>query len=399
MCNVLYLIVDASVNITNSSVLKTQVLDKCLILKKNSVNIDIISNYDSTDDYNNFLSYSYQDKLDIFLYNTCNIFYRLHFVIFSLFRIKKSNYDCIYVRNVWSGILALLVKYLFGIPYIYDVRGDIIDESINRNNSSSYNYKIRALTLLESLIVKNCSILLSVSKLLSKIVLQRSNIFVRNFVIPSSCNYENKNYSYNRKTNRNLLCVNDNDFLCVYSGGISSYQMLNEMFALWEYIYCNCNNIKFVFLTNNNPQIIKDKVSNYKFKSDITITSQKPQDIYKYLCASDVSFMLREDRQLNNVSSPVKFSQYLSCNLPVITSKNIGDISYYVSHYNIGFLINPSLYYDNIKIINYINQLKQDRTSCTKRIKSLYNKYYFFDNHIKTYKMLFNSLKQLSYEF
>ena len=49
--------------------------------------------------------------------------------------------------------------------------------------------------------------------------------------------------------------------------------------------------------------------------------------------------MYRESSVTNQVASPVKIAEYLSCGLKIIISKNLGDYSEMIEKYNLGYII------------------------------------------------------------
>ena len=44
------------------------------------------------------------------------------------------------------------------------------------------------------------------------------------------------------------------------------------------------------------------------------------KEVYKYLNAADVAFLLRDDVVLNRVASPTKLAEYMFCGLPIIST-------------------------------------------------------------------------------
>lgn len=62
-------------------------------------------------------------------------------------------------------------------------------------------------------------------------------------------------------------------------------------------------------------------------------------EISQYLSAADVAIIMREDIPTNNVASPIKIGEYLSCGLPIILTKGIGDYSEMVQKAKVGLLL------------------------------------------------------------
>jgi glycosyltransferase involved in cell wall biosynthesis len=70
-----------------------------------------------------------------------------------------------------------------------------------------------------------------------------------------------------------------------------------------------------------------------------SVVSVPPQEVPRYLAASDVGLLLRDDSIVNRVASPVKFGEYLAAGLPVIITEGLGDYSDAVRTHALGSVI------------------------------------------------------------
>ena len=59
-----------------------------------------------------------------------------------------------------------------------------------------------------------------------------------------------------------------------------------------------------------------------------------------YLSAADIGFIWREKSVINEIASPVKFSEFLCCGLPVIANRNVTMISEFLPKHDVGLLVN-----------------------------------------------------------
>lgn len=91
-------------------------------------------------------------------------------------------------------------------------------------------------------------------------------------------------------------------------------------------------------------------------KESAIITSVSNYEVVKYLCASDIAVLLRENVPMNNVAAPTKFAEYILTGLPVIISQNVGDFSNFVIENDLGLVFNNDFSITNfIKIHSYFN--------------------------------------------
>ena len=80
------------------------------------------------------------------------------------------------------------------------------------------------------------------------------------------------------------------------------------------------------------------------------------EEVPIYLDIAHFGLLIRDDTVTNNVSSPVKFAEYLSRGLKIIISPGVGDYTNEIFQHNLGFVIGNKL---NIKNLT-LNSLKRD---------------------------------------
>ena len=108
------------------------------------------------------------------------------------------------------------------------------------------------------------------------------------------------------------------------------------------------------------------------------------------LCIADIAFFLRDDRDLNKASSPVKFAEYIASGLAVVGSPSTGDTSNQIKENNLGMLISTDDLYDQYdELFEFIKVFKVNKKSyferCTKLAKSDYDWKSHRENFSKIY--------------
>jgi glycosyltransferase involved in cell wall biosynthesis len=138
-----------------------------------------------------------------------------------------------------------------------------------------------------------------------------------------------------RDSIRRELGVSESDVLVVYAGGSQQYQILPQMFRLWEAI-AGDSTVHFLALTHG-PGFSEVGVNLPTGRS--THMEVDRDKIPGYLSAADIGFLLRAPHPLNTVASPIKFGEYLASGLSVVSSPGIGDISQTIEQRDLGILV------------------------------------------------------------
>ena len=125
-------------------------------------------------------------------------------------------------------------------------------------------------------------------------------------------------------------------FVVTYLGSLVWYQMPEESLRIFRLIRELRPDAHFLAITTD-PAKMQSLVENAGIAaSDATIRSFPPQEVPRWLVASDLGLMLRDTTETNRVASPVKFGEYLAAGIPVVVSPHLGDCTGIVEEYNLG---------------------------------------------------------------
>jgi hypothetical protein len=174
-----------------------------------------------------------------------------------------------------------------------------------------------------------------------------------------------------REKVRKELNLSSDDILIVFSSGGT---------ALWQ------NNDIIIRLAQNGFKVLnlsKKEISHNNIINKFVSYSEVPT----YFNAADVGIIWRNKSIVNKVSSPVKFSEYICCGLPVIANPSVDMINEYIKKYNCGKLLN------NIEDIdlNSLYELRQmDRKKISESALINFRVEAIVDQYLQTYSLINN---------
>lgn len=108
-------------------------------------------------------------------------------------------------------------------------------------------------------------------------------------------------------------------------------------------------------------------------------------EVPHYLMAADIGIIVRDDNTVNKVSSPIKFSEYLSCGLPVIANDSVKLISDVLKNYNCGAIVNDLKQLDPNTINNLLSMDRERNSDIGKELFSIEK---IADGYIGTYNLM-----------
>lgn len=188
--------------------------------------------------------------------------------------------------------------------------------------------------LLKKLKLKNIRASLRALKKDDKISVVSSelkNYLVNNWKIPqkkieiNSCLVPSV-FNFNKKIRieiRERLNLNDEDLLIIFTSGGS---------AKWQ------ENHMITDIANKGFKVLN--LSKVPIKHENIINLFVPyNEVPAYLCAADAAFIWRAKSMVNKVASPVKFSEYMACGLPIIHNGSVSLINTVCDQMTNGLLI------------------------------------------------------------
>lgn len=257
----------------------------------------------------------------------------MYFYIFFLFFFKKRN--GVICRDVIPTYLMIKTKFYTKNKICYDGRGAVIAQMEEYN---IYHKKLKKfLYEIEPYVVNHSDFRIAVSNNLVKHWKEKFNYSQnKHVVIPTTIS---RNLEINiSKKDKSIIGFNNNDIVLVYSGSDYSWQSFELIIKFIEEQLLNNELIRVLFLSKENPSIIKLK---NLYKNKIQIKWVDVNQVNNYLINCDYGLILREDTITNNVSSPTKIGEYLFAGLKLIITENI-EIPIEIKEKNIAIAYNQN---------------------------------------------------------
>jgi len=187
------------------------------------------------------------------------------------------------------------------------------------------------------------------------------NVVSNHLVVSKSLKNYVQNYRYRKKPPKFVLvpCTDysinntlvnsktiNTPFNFIYTGSNAPWQCLKETLDIYRSI-CEIYPSNLTLLVSDENYEVPLEYSNLSI-SKYTVSSE---EVSSFLSAADFAFLIRKNDITNKVAFPNKFYDYISHNLPVITTNAIDDISRAITEYKLGSIIEIDKYSPN-EIIN-----------------------------------------------
>jgi len=141
-----------------------------------------------------------------------------------------------------------------------------------------------------------------------------------------------------RKAVRMELGVEDR-FVLIYCGTVHPYQLPEEGVDFFKKLVKYSQDSFFLAITFSPEKVTELLVKAGIREKDYRVMKTGYKDVPRYLNAGDAGLLFRVQNEYSKTSSPVKFPEYLSAGLFVMTLTGIGDASMFVKQHQSGMVL------------------------------------------------------------
>lgn len=273
--------------------------------------------------------------------------------VFLAIYVRHKKIDVIHARSYNAGLIALLVKKITGVSFIFDPRSPYPEEQTTLKywGVNSLNYKVWK--FIETKLVNNADTILVVSEEFKR--LYRNIDATRHFL------YLPNNYPLAFEENqKNAIRIKEvakpPSIEIVYLGSLGlKWNNYKTYIDFMSSLKGTITSFSFTMIT---PQISHKKIKTYALNKnlDIIVTECSQKDVPKLLekYTAGIYLMEKEDPRLG-----VKTVEYLFCGLPVIVSKNITGATKILAQEKLGFVVSDN--FEKTQLLDFLKDVSCNR--------------------------------------
>jgi glycosyltransferase involved in cell wall biosynthesis len=259
------------------------------------------------------------------------VFNNLKCTLLVLYLIIFKKVKIIHARASQSMFSVLLLKKLFKIKVIFDMRGFWPDElaDSNRIKKKSAYYKILKFLDHTGILLSDYVVMLTPE---AKEIIENKYVG-KNVVWMPTCVDEEK------FENKEIISFG-NRFTMVYLGSLWSYYDMPSMIDFFDVLRQKIDNAHFLILANNETQRLHNLFSQKKVaRENYTIMTLPSHEVPKYLAGSDLAISFLYDSYSKKAAFPTKLAEYLISGLPLVINAQSDYIKTLVDSNSVGVVL------------------------------------------------------------
>jgi Glycosyl transferases group 1 len=273
-----------------------------------------------------------------------DIIYFLTLIVILLRLTKEKDKIILQTRNNGVTFVLSILKLFFKFKIVYEVRG--FGENAITVKTFLGRLKQRIREKRDQKLIRLADKVFCVSNEMKRVIINLYSLaaFENKFVVFPGVSSSKDFYSdeHLRSIVREDHKIGDNSIVLLYSGNLDQpWQVPDQIFKLFKFI---AETIEArLFMITPNVDIVKYYIGKHNIKNgSVFYKNCEYSELNKYYNAADYGLLLRENKLLNRVASPTKFSEYVLSGLPVIITESIIDYSNFVRKNNVGIVVNSS---------------------------------------------------------
>lgn len=296
-----------------------------------------------------------------------------------------------------SGVAAALSK-TFKSKFLYDADSMLSEEYVDIGHWTRAGKAYKLLSRMESAARANATEMIVLTETLRDILRQDYDVKIPIEVIP--CCVDTRKFGFSaegREKRRGELGLTDGETLLTYVGKVGSWYLVEETFDFFKAFQTEHPASRLLIVSRDEPEVFHRIASERGISTDsYFVRSASHREVAEWLSASDVGLCLIKQAPSKRGSSPVKFAEYLSVGLPVVSTDNIGDCTRVIEKERVGVVLKNTSNADYLSAVEELLNLRSENPeSLARRCRETAEKEFSLERvGVERYRKIYKRLCQ-----
>lgn len=264
-----------------------------------------------------------------------------------LFRVLFRGVRIVHCRSYIPAIMGLLVRCVFPIKLLFDMRGLFVDEYVFAGALRKGSTKLAFARWLERRLLFTSDCIVVVSEVFRDHLLSRPDLADnidtdRILTIPNRVEISRFSIPDAKRLRLKTERGWDSRIVATYIGSSVGWHRLDQLMKIMSHVMKMRENLYLVIATYPSTKRAQEYARAIGIPLDrMDFLTVSVADIPELLSLSDLGLMFEDKHLHRKVCAPIKFSEYMAAGLPVIAGGGLGDVSSWVENNKLGVIVDP----------------------------------------------------------
>ena len=315
-------------------------------------------------------------------------FYDLLIGIFHCsYLIWKYDIKIIHARSYPPSLIALVLKKIFKIKFIFDMRGFWADERVDGNIWKKDSMLFRVTKSLEKKFILSADHIVSLTQAAVDEIEKFQYIDAKSLDISviSTC------VDLEKFTPKSSISTADN-FILGYLGTVGTWYLFEETVRAFSIFLSLKPNAKILIINKGEHEYIRSTLENFKIpQSAVEIISANHSEVPDLIKKMHATIFFLKPLFSKQAAAPTKLGEFLASGVPCLTNEGVGDMASIINEGRVGKTVNQFTDAAITKgILELIELTQQDDiiTRCNNTARSHFSLKDGIDSYFKIYNNL-----------
>jgi len=312
-------------------------------------------------------------------------------IILSFWLVMRHKLEIVHARSYVPSIMALMLKRILNVYFIFDMRGFWADERIDGDIWKKNSRLYRISKYFEKKFLLNADVVVSLTK---KAVEEMKKFEylqgrVPNIKVITTCtNLE----LFKPASNVRIYNKQKKVLTIGYVGSVGVWYLFEEALDYFKLIQEVVPNARLHIVNKGSHDYIYEYLDNAGISKESYIVEESDHvGVVKAMQSMDAGIFIIKPLYSKISSMPTKLGEFLACGVPCICNSGVGDVDEIINNKNIGIVLNS---FDRDKKRESIDSLLKliSNPQTKRRCREVASQYFSLEGGINAYNDIYHSL-------
>jgi len=307
-------------------------------------------------------------------------------LLVSIYLVLKYNVKIVHVRSYPPSVIALILKKINNISFIFDMRGLWVDERVDGEIWSNNSYLYGIGKKFERLFFKHANAIISLSSAAISELKKNKILGTKKIIVIPTCTDLSKFYPKEIKKNENSGSI-----VLGYVGTVTGWYLFEPVLEFFKYL-SEKKRVRFIILNRGEHDFIKNSFLIKKIPMDnVELKSVLHDDVPDEIQKMNLGIFFIKPVYSKIASCATKLGEFLACGIPCITNHGIGDHTEILNKSKTGVIINDLNQFEYSIAVDKTLALLNDPDTRS-RCRNIAEDYFSLHKGVDLYSKLYSTL-------